>query len=87
MDTGFRWKNTSFACYNARSELNVNGTIFDTNNASLVTHRYTNNFEDDWFSTDFVENENWTEPFASDLGDTYNPSDNFTNIYWRIQVL
>lgn len=85
---GFRWKDAPYSCYNSISELNINGTIVDTTDSSVVTHRYSNVFETDWFSPDFVEGSNWLPPATTDFSDTFGEQNTeITNTYWRIKVL
>ncbi|CAN8063457.1 unnamed protein product [Agarophyton chilense] len=85
---GFRWRNAPYSCYNSISQLSVNGTELDTTDTSAVTHRFSNNFEDDWFSPDFVEGSNWRSPATTNFADTFGVlNTEFTNTYWRIKVL
>lgn len=85
---GFRWAGAPYSCYNSISLLSINGTVTDTTNSAVVSHRFSNSFEDDWFGTDFVEGSNWNDPISSNTGDNYGSENTaITNVYWRIKIL
>lgn len=84
----FRWKNDAYSCYNSISELNINGTVTDTTDTTAISHRFTYDYEQDWFATDYVEHSTWQDPIASNTGDNYGLENTLlTNTYWRIKIL
>lgn len=86
--SAYRWKDAAYSCYNSISLLSINGTETDTTNSALVTHHFSNDFEDDWFGTEFVEGSTWKEHIASSTEDNYGSENtDITNTYWRIKIL
>jgi hypothetical protein len=79
-------------CYQDVSQISINGTNTDTNNASIVRHVYSKNFASGWELQTF-DDASWLAPVLGSNADLWtndaaqNSQPMKGNYYWRVTFL